>query len=364
MPANNLSKLKSIGQSAWLDYLSRDLIDSGGLEELVNTGLTGVTSNPAIFEKAMTEGAHYDDAIRELAAAGYNAETIYRKLVVKDIADAADLLLPVYQTSGATDGFVSLEVSPHLARDTQGTINEARELWQDVDRRNVMIKVPGTREGLPAVSALIKDGININVTLLFGLARYHEVYDAYLDGLEQRARAGEPLHGIASVASFFLSRIDTQVDPLLEQTAAPRAERYRGQTAIACARLAYRHSRSVIAGRRFLNLADAGAGQQRLLWASTGTKNPAFSDTHYVEALIGPDTVNTMPEPTLRAFLDHGKVSEKLTEGVEEAEQLLRELPDFGINLDSITAQLEQEGIEKFTAPYDKLLASIATNAG
>ncbi|MEX2469203.1 MAG: transaldolase [Pseudohongiellaceae bacterium] len=363
MTKDNLSVLQSIGQSVWLDNLSRSLIDSGRLQRLVSSGLGGITSNPAIFEKAINGGNDYDTRIHELGRAGHDPETIYRTLVVADIAAAADILHPVYEASKSADGFVSLEVSPHLARDTEGTITEARELWQAVDRRNVMIKVPGTHEGLPAVSTLIEEGINVNVTLLFGLDRYGEVYEAYMEGLEKRARAGHSLQGIASVASFFLSRIDTVVDPLLDQAAGPEAGQYRGQTAIACAKLAYRHSRSVLAGRRFQGLAELGAQQQRLLWASTGTKNPDYADTHYVEPLIGPDTVNTLPEETLEAFIDHGTAGETLAAGVDEAEQLLRRLPELDIHLDAITRQLEEEGIRKFTEPYDRLLDSIATKA-
>lgn len=363
MAKNNLSTLKSIGQSVWLDYLSRNLIDSGRLQRLVTSGLGGVTSNPAIFEKAINGGNDYDTRIHELGKAGHDPETIYRTLVVADIAAAADILRPVYEASESTDGFVSLEVSPHLAHNTAGTLTEARELWQAVNRCNVMIKVPGTHEGLPAVSALIEEGINVNVTLLFGLDRYGEVYEAYMEGLEKRARAGHSLDGIASVASFFLSRIDTVVDPLLDQAANPEAGGYRGQTAIACAKLAYRHSRSVLAAPRFQDLADQGAQKQRLLWASTGTKDPDYADTHYVEPLIGPETVNTLPEETLEAFIDHGTARETLADGVDAAEQLLQRLPAFDIHLDAITRQLEEEGIRKFTEPYDQLLHSIAAKA-
>lgn len=366
MTNTNLAAMKALGQSVWLDSLGRDLIVSGELERRVRQGVSGVTSNPAIFEQAFTGTDIYDSDIRTLAVSGYRADAVYRELALRDVRAAVQVLSTVYEETDGADGFVSLEVSPHLAHDTAATIAEARDLWHALDRDNVMIKVPGTLAGLPAVTRLIAEGINVNVTLLFGLDRYRQVTDAFMAGLESRHDAGKDLHRVASVASFFLSRIDSLVDPKLEKSTAPQAAAARGQTAIACARLAYRQFESVIAGERFKKLALAGARPQRLLWASTGAKNPAYSDKHYVEPLVGPDTVNTMPAATLDAWLDHGSVAATLTRDVDKAEELLRRLPAWGVDLDAVTGQLEQEGIRKFVEPYDRLLQSISQkiNAG
>ena len=307
MKENPLSKLHSFGQSIWLDYIQRGLIDSGELQRLIEEdGLCGMTSNPDIFEKAI-EGSHdYNDAVRALARQGKSVEEIYDALTVEDVARAADLFRPVYDRLLGKDGFVSLEVNPHLARDTHGTVAEARRLWAALDRPNVFIKVPATLEGLRSIRQLISEGINVNVTLIFGLPRYQEVADAYISGLETRAAKGLPIEKVASVASFFLSRIDVLVDPLLEKIIEKRgaeaqtATGLRGQTAIASAKVAYRIYKEVFGSARFRELAALGARPQRVLWASTGTKNPEYSDVKYVEALIGPETINTVPRKPSR----------------------------------------------------------------
>ncbi len=367
MKKNPLLELERRGQSIWLDLLSRDLVLSGELARLIaEDGLSGVTSNPAIFEKDMTKSAAYDGRIRELALAGRSAEEIYRILAVEDIRMAADRFRPLYDRLEGRDGFVSLEVSPHLARDTEQTISEARMLWAAVGRPNVFIKVPATGEGLPAIRGLIGEGINVNITLLFGLPRYREVADAYLAGLEDRLRRQKPLDRIASVASFFLSRIDVMVDPLLEEKramggdAGTRAAALHGEVAIASAKAAWRIFREIFTSARFESLARQGARIQRLLWASTGTKNPAYSDVKYVEPLIGPCTINTLPPETLRAYRDHGKPALRLGRGLAKAERILDDLAGLGIRLDDVTQALEDEGIEKFVKPYDNLLARLA----
>lgn len=364
---NPLRKLEGHGQSIWLDLLSRDMLVSGKLKRLIEEdGLSGVTSNPAIFEKDMTGSSAYDGRIRELALEGKNAEEIYRILAVEDIRMAADQLRPLYDRLEGRDGFVSLEVSPRLARESKGTVSEARMLWKAVNRPNIFIKVPATRDGLPAIRKLIAEGVNVNITLLFGLARYREVVEAYLAGLEDRLGLQEPLDRIASVASFFLSRIDVMVDPMLEEKmavggpAGERASALRGEVAISSAKVAYGIFQEMFASARFENLVRWGARIQRLLWASTGTKNPAYSDVKYVDPLVGPDTINTVPLETLQAYRDHGRPASRLAHGRAEAENVLKDLPALGIDLDRVTRTLEEEGIEKFVRPYDNLLAGLA----
>ncbi|AGY56609.1 transaldolase [Gloeobacter kilaueensis] len=363
MADNPLVQLHDYGQSVWVDDLRRDMITTGELKHLIESeGVRGLTSNPAIFEKAIVGSALYDAQIRANQTRPVN--DIYEELVIKDIQDAADLFRPLYESSGGADGYVSLEVSPYLARDTEGTIKEAEHLWQRVDRPNLMIKVPGTKEGIPAFEHLIRSGINVNVTLLFSRHAYAQVVDAYLRGLE--AHEG-PLGRIASVASFFLSRIDTAVDDLLtakiEQTDDPavqeRLKALEGTIAIANAKLAYAHFKNVFEGERFAGLAARGAKVQRLLWASTGTKNPQYRDVRYVEELVGPATVNTMPPATLKACADHCELRPSLESGVEQAEGTLAELQAVGIDLDQVTDDLLTDGLAKFTGPYDKLLASL-----
>lgn len=364
MKENPLRKLEAFGQSIWLDFIRRGMLVSGELAQLIEQdGLGGVTSNPAIFEKAISETGDYDQAIRELAE--NRAEEIYDRLTVEDIRRTADLFRSIHEKTDGRDGFVSLEVSPHLARDTAGTLTEARRLWQKVARPNVMIKIPGTREGLPAIRQLIREGLNINVTLLFSLSRYREVAEAYLAGLEERAADKRPLQGISSVASFFLSRIDVLADPLLERAmraegpSAALASELRGEVAIASAKAAYQIYLEIFNSERFRRLAEKGAFSQRLLWASTGSKNPEYSDVKYVEALIGPETVNTLPLETLAAYRDHGRPAARLTEGEIEARRRLERLPEVGIDLDALTRQLEDEGVEKFVKPFDNLLKSL-----
>ncbi|MGC9317343.1 MAG: transaldolase [Armatimonadota bacterium] len=366
MTGNPLLKLQEYGQSIWLDFLRRGLITSGELHRLIEEdGIRGVTSNPAIFEKAIAQSDDYEDAIAALAQQGKGAQEIYETLTVEDIQSAADLLRSVYDESEGRDGFVSLEVDPHLARDTAGTIDEARVLWEKVNRPNLLIKVPATVEGLPAIQQLISEGINVNITLLFGLPRYREVADAYISGLEERLERGEPVDRIASVASFFLSRIDVLVDPMLEARMegegreAEIAGRLRGQVAIASAKVAYQIYKEIFGDARFQRLRDAGARVQRLLWASTSTKNPEYSDVKYVEPLIGPETVNTLPMETIDAYRDHGDPGDRLEEGVDEAREVLDLLAEVGIDIDEVTAQLVDEGIEKFNNPFDDLMETL-----
>ena len=366
MKKNPLLQLEALGQSIWLDFLSRGMLVSGELVSLIQEdGVSGVTSNPAIFEKAIAQSSDYDDAVRGLARKGLSASEIYDELVVEDIRMTADLLRPVYDRREGGDGFVSLEVSPLLAHDTAGTLIEARRLWERVNRPNLFIKVPGTWEGIPAIRQLIGEGLNINVTLLFGLPRYRAVAEAYLDGLAERAKRGLPLERVASVASFFLSRIDVLVDPLLGKIAQEGGERARdaaklqGETAIACAKGARGMYQEILAGDRFTALAARGARPQRLLWASTGTKNPAYSDVKYIEPLIGPDTVNTAPLETIAAYRDHGQPALRLEQGLGEAKALLDRLAGLGIELEAVTQQLEDEGVDKFVKPFDSLMQAL-----
>jgi len=370
MKHNPLLELKALGQSIWMDFISRGTISSGQLQKWIEQdGVSGVTSNPSIFEKAITESDDYDESIRDLTAKGMTSEEIFQSLTVKDIQSVADLLLPTYQRTDGRDGFVSLEVSPKLAYDTTGTIAEARQLWSLVDRPNAMIKVPATSEGIPAIRELTGEGININITLLFGLPRYREVADAYLGGLETLEDQGKPLKPVASVASFFLSRIDTLIDPLFQSQIkrdnlrAGIAARGRGQVAIASAKIAYEMYKEIFTSDRFARLANKGARTQKLLWASTSTKNPAYKDTKYVEPLIGPDTINTVPIETLNAYRDHGHPEQTLDQEVYKAYHLLNKLPLAGIDLNAITQQLEDEGIEKFIKAYDQLMVSLREKA-
>jgi len=368
--ANPLRELAALGQSVWLDFIRRSLISSGELARLVEEdGVRGMTSNPAIFEKAIAAGDEYSDQIAAASAAcGGDARRLYEELAISDIRDAADVLAPVYEASGGEDGFVSLEVAPDLADATAATIDEARRLWGRVARPNLMIKVPGTAAGLPAIETLLSEGINVNVTLLFARETYARVAEAYLRALEARVRAGEPVDRIASVASFFVSRIDTLVDHKLDSLSGatgekPRPDRLvalRGKVAIANAKLAYVHFRELSGSPRWRELADRGARPQRLLWASTSTKDPAYRDTLYVEELIGPQTVNTIPPETLEAFRDHGVAESTLERGVDEAVATLDALAAAGIDLEKVTDQLLTEGVEKFVRPFESLLATIA----
>ena len=355
---NPLKVLHDHGQSVWLDYIRRSLMTSGELKRLVEEdGLRGVTSNPTIFEKTIAGSDDYDDALRTLLTDDRHADAraLYESLAVEDIRMAADILRPVYEESNGADGFVSLEVSPRLGDDTAATVNEARRLWRAVDRPNVMIKVPATSAGIPAIETLIAGGINVNVTLMFSLAHYEAVAQAYLRGLE---RCSDPSR-MASVASFFVSRVDTAADRGLEQLGTPEAKSLHGKIAIANAKRVYRRFREIFHGEAFAGLRSRGARVQRVLWASTGTKNPKYSDVLYVDELIGPDTVNTMPPATLNAFRDHGRPRSSLKEGTDEAEGSLAQLVELGVDLDGITAQLQQDGVAAFVDSFDKLIAAL-----
>jgi transaldolase len=362
-----LKQLGTLGQSVWLDYIRRDLIAGGGLRRLIEEdGLRGMTSNPAIFEKAIADSHDYDDDIRATALQGKSVEAVYEALSQRDVESAADEFRPLYDSTSGEDGYVSLEVNPHLAHDTNGTMAEARRLWTALNRPNVLIKVPATANGLPAIQQLIGEGISVNVTLLFGLPRYRQVAEAYIAGIEARAAQGTPVKHVASVASFFVSRIDALVDPLLEKLIAEGgkeadlAKMARGQVAISSAKLAYQIYKEIFGGDRFRKLAAQGARVQRLLWASTGAKNPDYPDVKYVEALIGPETVNTLPMETLDAYRDHGVPKARLEEDVQEARRVLEGLPELGIGIDNVTRQLEDEGVEKFNKPFDKLMEILA----
>ena len=357
MATNKVKQIHSFGQSIWLDFIDRDIIKSGKLKKLIDEdGIRGVTSNPAIFEKAITSSSDYDADITELAKKSSSNEELFFGLAVTDIKNATDLFKGVYDESKGEDGYVSLEVSPFLALKTAETAAQAEKLWKQVDKKNVMIKIPGTQPGLAAIRQSIAKGININVTLLFGLERYEAVTEAYISGLEDHLAAGHEIAHISSVASFFLSRIDVIVDPLLE---AKGEKALVGEVAIASAKKAYEIYKRVFSGPRWEKLAAKGAQKQRLLWASTGSKNPAFKDTKYVEALIGPETVDTVPLETVDAFRDHGIAANTLESGLAEATATLAKLKDLGIDLDAITQQLEDEGIEKFNKPFEKLLNAI-----
>jgi transaldolase len=367
MNENPLRKLESYRQSIWLDFISRGAIDSGQLNRWIQEdGVSGITSNPSIFEKAIAETHEYDSAIRATAGGQKPVEDLFQALAIEDIQRAADLLRPIYDQTGAGDGYVSIEVSPGLAHDTQGSISEARNLWKSVNRPNVMIKIPGTREGLPAIRQMLGEGVNVNITLLFGLPRYREVTEAFLGGLEDLAASGrKPLNQAASVASFFLSRIDVLIDPMLDkiiQGGGPNAEiakSIQGQVAIASAKVAYQMYQEIFQSARFKKLDAQGAHTQRLLWASTSTKNPNYSDVKYVDALIGPDTINTVPVETLDAYRDHGHPMLTLNSDVDQAYRVLDQLATLGINLDAITQQLEDEGVDKFKKSFDQLMESL-----
>jgi transaldolase len=367
MSSNPLKQLETLGQSIWLDYIRRDLIASGELRRLIEEdGLRGMTSNPSIFEKAITGSHDYDEDIRALSLEKKDVQAIYETLSVRDVQRAADEFRPLYDRTDGEDGYVSLEVNPHLAEDTKGTIDEARRLWNTLSRPNVFIKVPATAEALPAIQQLIGEGINVNATLLFGLPRYRQVADAYIAGLESRTAHGKAVNHVASVASFFVSRIDALVDPLLETLIAQGgkeaelAKKARGQVAIASAKMAYQIYKEIFGNDRFRKLGAQGARVQRLLWASTSTKNPDYSDVKYIEDLIGPDTINTVPLETLDAYRSHGEPKARLEQDVTEAVWILDRLPDLGIRIDEVTQQLEDEGVEKFSQPFDKLMETLA----
>ncbi len=368
MATNALVELGKLGQSPWLDFIERGLVSSGGLLRLVSEdGITGVTSNPTIFEKAISAGREYDEQIQALADRGAAVMEGYKEIVTEDIRTAADVLRPVHDASSGADGYVSLEVDPDLAYDTEKTVARAEDLYRAVSRPNVLIKIPGTREGLPAIEETIARGIPVNVTLIFSVKRYEEVAEAYIRGVEQLSASGKSPHRVASVASFFVSRVDTAVDRLLDEVisrwpGSPKAETaisLKGKVAIANARLAYARFREIFSTPRWTVLASRGARVQRPLWASTGTKNPKYSDVLYVDELIGPDTVNTMPLATVDAFRDHGKVADTLTGKEKEADDVLSDLGLLDIGIEEVCERLVRDGVQSFTDSYKKLLATI-----
>jgi transaldolase len=363
MASNPLVQLGKLGQSPWYDQMTRSLVAQGTLKKMIEEdGLRGLTSNPTIFEKAISGSKDYEDVLRKLVGEGAGVADIYNALVVGDIASAADVFLPVYESTRGEDGFVSIEVSPLLAKDTAGTVEEAMHLHAKLARPNVLIKVPATPEGLPAIEELISQGISVNVTLIFSVEVYAQVAEAYLRGLERRLAKGGALDRVASVASFFVSRIDTAVDKKLEETAKgghTEAAKLTGLAAIANAKLAYEKFQQLFSGARWAKLAAAGARVQRPLWASTGTKNPKYSDVFYIDTLIGPHTVNTMPPVTYDAFRDHGKPVVTITDDLQGARDLFAELKKLGIDFTAITQALTEAGVQSFSESYNNLLAVI-----
>jgi transaldolase len=369
---NPLKALLDYGQSMWLDYIRRDLFTSGKLKQMIaNDGLRGMTSNPAIFEKAIADSSLYDDMLKALASRkDLDATGKFEQLAIRDIQDAADTLHPVYQESNFRDGYVSLEVSPYLARKTQETMDEARRLWKAVNRENVMIKVPGTAEGIPAIRQLISEGININVTLLFAQEVYERVAESYVAGVEDLAKRGGNLKKMAGVASFFISRIDSLVDSMLNDRLKQQNDAGRqallssllGKVAIANGKLTYQRYQRIFSGPRWEALTAKGAQTQRVLWASTSTKNPKYRDVIYVEELIGPDTVNTMPPATIDAFRDHGQLRNSLTEDLPGAQKVLDDLARAGISIKEVTDKLTDDGVKLFADAFDKLLAAVEKN--
>jgi transaldolase len=365
MATNPLRELKAVGQSVWQDNIRRGELLSGALKKLIDEdGLSGTTSNPTIFEKAIEGSKDYDEAILQLGNSGKTGDEIFEALAVEDIQHACDLFRPTYDSTEGRDGFVSIEVSPTLAHDTAGTIAEAHRLWAAVNRPNVMIKIPGTKEGLPAIEQTLSEGLNINVTLLFAVEMYEQVADRYVAALAKRAAEGKPIDRVASVASFFVSRIDSLIDKELDAKIAAatnppekeKLERLKGKTAIANAKVAYKKFKEVFGGAAFMTLQAKGARVQRVLWASTSTKNPKYSDVLYIETLIGPDTVNTMPPATITAFRDHGQVRLTLEEDFEGARSELAQLGEAGIDLRAATQKLEDDGVKSFANDFAKLL--------
>ncbi|MEM8966083.1 MAG: transaldolase [Bacteroidota bacterium] len=367
MEKRMLDKVYMLGQSVWLDNLSRQILNNGELEKLITEkGVRGLTSNPAIFQKAISGSDAYDEAIEKLANEGLERIKIYESMAIEDIQRAADLFRPVYDASNGEDGCVSLEVQPSLVYDTQGTIEEGRYLWNAVNRPNVMIKVPGTEEGLPAITQLLSEGINVNVTLLFSVDRYRAVTEAYMEGLEKRLAQGESIQNVVSVASFFLSRIDVMVDPMLKGIMdnkpdhAEKAKSVLGETAVANAKQAYKVFEEAFSSERFQKLAEQSGRKQRVLWASTGNKNPDYEELRYVHPLIGPDTVNTMPGDTLDILLEKDEEpTNQVAEGMEQADKVLAALEELGIDMEKVTDDLEKEGVAKFEKPFNQLLDTI-----
>jgi transaldolase len=368
MKTNPISKLLQINESVWLDNLSRDLIDSGELQRLIfQDGVSGVTSNPTIFQKAISGSKDYDASLRRFLAEGMRDEKeLFLGLAIEDVSRAAQFFWPVYLRSGGLDGYISIEVSPDLAHNTGKTVAEAKRLFLAIGRKNILVKVPGTQEGLPAIEELTFEGVNVNVTLLFSVSRYQEVADAYLRGLEKRVRQGKPIDEVASVASFFVSRVDTMVDRLLESrlaSAASEEERGKiksimGKAAVANAKLAYKKYKEFFGSRRFQSLPKARV--QRILWGSTGTKNAQYSDVKYVDELIGRDSVNTLPDAALKAYIDHGQTQVTIDKGIREAEGVFSQLTELGIDFGKVTGDLEKEGVKLFSDSFFALLKEIA----
>ena len=356
---SKMMALLALGQSVWLDYLRRDMIQSGDLAARVADGLRGMTSNPSIFESAIAGSKDYDAALARPDIRAKSDADAFEAIAVEDVRMAADVFRTVYDSTDGADGFVSIEVSPSLARDTQGSLNEARRLWREVGRPNVMIKIPGTREGWPAIEQALEEGINISITLLFSVDHYKAVADAYLNAMEARIAAKKPVGRVASVASFFVSRVDTEVDKRLEKLGGA-ATSLLGQAAIANAKLAYELFGELFSGPRWMKIRDAGARVQRPLWASTSTKNPRYGDVRYLEGLIGPETINTVPPETLQLFEEHGVVRRTLSPRADDARDTMRQIAEAGIDFDDVTQTLEDEGIEKFEVSYRKLLGVIA----
>jgi transaldolase len=356
---SKLQQAHEIGQSIWLDFIDRAFLDSGGLKDLVDDGLRGVTSNPSIFEKAISKGDEYDEDIARLVAEGKSDSEIYEALAIADIQQAADVLRPVYDQSGGADGFVSLEVNPELAYDTGETIKEARHLFKTVDRPNVMIKVPATAAGIPAIATLTGEGININITLMFSLTHYDAVADAYIRGLERLLASGGDVSKVSSVASFFVSRVDSEVDEQLAENGSDEAKALLGTIGIANSKLAYTRYLNAFSSERWGRLAAQGARPQRILYGSTSTKNPDYPDTLYVDGLMGPSTVNTLPLDTIDAMRERGTISPALTTNLDEARQQLVQLDLLGIDLEEITQQLQDVGVIKFADSFRELMGSI-----
>ncbi len=362
MSATPIQKLGNLGQSVWIDQISREMITSGELERLRDAGVTGLTSNPTIFQKAIDAGSDYDDALLALAEKGLGPEEIFESVALEDIRAACDLMRPVYDAKGGADGFVSFEVSPQLAHKTVETVSEAKRLWASIDRPNVMIKVPGTPEGIPAFRSLIAEGLNINVTLLFAVDPYVQVANAYIEGLEAYEKAGGDVSTTASVASFFVSRVDTATDSALQKLIDGRQsvlEDLLGRAAVANARIAYSRYQDIFKSSRFEALKKKGANEQRCLWASTSTKNPAYSDVLYVEELIAPNTVNTMPSDTVEAWNDHGDARLTLESGIDGAQAIIDRIESAGISFKGITDQLTVDGVKSFADSFDLLLANV-----
>ena len=362
----NIEQLTAAGQSLWQDDIARSMLTSGALERMIEeTGIRGLTSNPSIFEKAIASGDAYDEQILKLLEEGRSASEIFEAVEIQDLQAACDLFRPLYDTTHGADGFCSIEVFPDAARNPDSTREQARRLWSDVGRPNIMVKIPGTEEATPVIREMLAAGININVTLLFSIDSYERVALAYVEALEERHGRGEPIDRIASVASFFVSRVDTLVDKLLDEkiaSDAANADRYeslKGKVAVANAKLAYAKFLEIFEGDRFAPLAAAGAKPQRPLWASTGVKNPAYPDTLYVDTLIGPNTVNTMPGKTIEAFLDHGTVTRTVDTGLDEARQQMADLSAAGIDITTVTHQLEEEGIASFVKSFESLIAGV-----